>query len=154
MQKPTLCIYQTTHVLQHARVYKHPWASTTTCFRRLFIESSYVSESQKQAFSKRLKICLLPHPDASCRHPSVSLRVQRYTKKMTLANKSAIFMHFCIFLFFYITVFTLSVPAVVFYVRAGQEVIPFLSHAFLLAGVSCPASKAYILLPSLAITSD
>ena len=30
---------------------------------------------------------------------------RRYTKKMTLANKSAIFMHFCIFLFFYVTVF-------------------------------------------------
>ena len=26
------------------------------------------------------------------------LRLQNYTKKMTLANKSAIFMHFCIFL--------------------------------------------------------
>ncbi len=26
------------------------------------------------------------------------IRLQNYTKKMTLANKSAIFMHFCIFL--------------------------------------------------------
>ena len=69
MQKPTLCIYETTRAFGYARVYKHPWASTTTCFRRLFIESSYVSESQKQAFSKRLKICLLPHPVMSTQTP-------------------------------------------------------------------------------------
>ena len=43
------------------------------------------------------------------------IRLQRYNKKMTLANKSAIFMHFCIFLpDFYHRSFTLSVPAAYF----------------------------------------
>ena len=45
------------------------------------------------------------HPEYVHIHPNVSLRVQRYTKKMTLANKSAIFMHFCIFYRIYITAF-------------------------------------------------
>ena len=34
------------------------------------------------------------HPEYVHIHPNVSLRVQRYTKKMTLANKSAIFLIF------------------------------------------------------------
>ena len=86
MQKPTLCIYETTHVQQHARVYKHPWASTTTCFRKPSLKLPTFQEVKNKRLVNALKICLLPHPVMSRRHPSVSLRVQRYKKNMDWAN--------------------------------------------------------------------
>ena len=62
MQKPTLW-YTWIHTHFRTRVCIFtPRASTTTCFRTLLIEVSQVSISQKQAFSKRLLICLQSHP--------------------------------------------------------------------------------------------
>ena len=58
-------------------------------FSKTFFEISYVSESQKQAFSKRLKNMSAPPLRRVNRHPSVSLRVQRYYKKSTYANKKS-----------------------------------------------------------------
>ena len=46
---------------------------------------------------------------------TIHFALQNYTKKMTLANKSAISMNFCIFLFFYITAFYAVGASVLFY---------------------------------------
>ena len=56
----------------------------------------------------------------------------------------------CVYVYIFFTAFYAVGdvrPGFLFNVRAGQEVILLLSHAFLLVRVSCPASKAYILLP-------
>ncbi len=55
---------------------------------RTKFEVSQVPNHQKQALVNAIKICLLPHPVMSCRHPSVSLRVQNYKEFLICANKT------------------------------------------------------------------
>ena len=55
----------------------------------MVVEVSQVSDDQKQALVNALKLCLLPHPVMSRRHPSVSLRVQNYYKNLRYARKLA-----------------------------------------------------------------
>ena len=76
MQKPTLCIYADTHALmKYTWVYNTPMSIYFDLFSRYMTFWSFLGFNEsKTSVSKRLKICLLPHPVMPRRHPSVSLR--------------------------------------------------------------------------------
>ena len=70
----------------YARVYSTPDGHLRYLFSSFKFEVSQVPNGQKQALVNAIKyVCSLTlwHP---CRHPSVSLRVQRYKKILIFAN--------------------------------------------------------------------
>lgn len=77
MQKPTLCIYKTTHAHWYVWAYKHPMGIYHYLFSITKFETSYIPRGQKQALANATKICLHPHPVISRQTPQRELRVQR-----------------------------------------------------------------------------